>query len=62
MGFNSILEFSMRTASLSSSQSCRSIDTDVWCKQALVVHLRSINTYHILGVNYLLTNELCCTR
>ena len=25
--------FSMRTESLASSQSCRSVDADVWCKQ-----------------------------
>ena len=33
------LLFTMRTESLASSQSCRSVDTDVWCKWGLRVTL-----------------------
>ena len=39
MGCNPILEgaplFSMRTESVASWHSCRSVDADSWCKQAL---------------------------
>ena len=30
--------FSMRTVSLASSKSCRSVDSDPWCKLALTLH------------------------
>ena len=30
--------FLMRTVSLASSQSCRSVDTDAWCKRALTLN------------------------
>ena len=32
---------SMRTESLASSQSCRSVDVDAWCKQALTDNITS---------------------
>ena len=30
--------FSVRTVSLALSQSCRSVDTDAWCKRALNIN------------------------
>ena len=37
---------SMRAESLASSQSCRSVDADAWCKRALIHQVSSV----IMGV------------
>ena len=45
--------FSMKTGSLASSQSCRSVDTDAWCKRALTsLHWENISVFVGLLIPY----------